>query len=229
LLVFVSHISNNRFCIFLASKQILNSLLESTPTITINEQVIQIRRLINPSKRIVIYNVCPSIPNQVIYDALKNIDITPMSQIVYLKAGINIEGYDHILSFRRQFYIKHEDASKLPGSLSLSHNLTDLRVFFTDNRIICFLCKSTGHTSNTCKKNDSNFLPSTQPMEIDLGVEPLTSLHTPQDTKETLTDILTTKNSGDTSIQLDMSDDFWPAPKNPAPLNLSSTVPATLP
>lgn len=72
------------------SKQILDSLLESTQTITINEQLIQIRRLINPSKRIVIYNVCPSIPNQVILDALKNINITPMSQIVYLKEGINL-------------------------------------------------------------------------------------------------------------------------------------------
>jgi len=152
-----------------------------------------------------------------------------MSQIVYLKAGINIEGYDHILSFRRQFYIKHEDASKLPGSLSLLHNLTDFRVFFTDDRIICFLCKSTGHTSNICKKNDSNPLPSTQPTETDLGLESLTSPHTPQDTTETPTDILTTKNSGDTSIQPDMPDDSWPAPKNPAPLNLSSTVPATLP
>jgi len=89
-IVFVSRISNNRFCIFLSNKKILDSLLESTQTITINDQLIQIRRLINPSKRIVISNVCPSIPNQVIIDALKNINITPVSKIAYLKVGINI-------------------------------------------------------------------------------------------------------------------------------------------
>lgn len=47
-IVFVSRISNNRFCIFLSIKQIFDSLLESTQTITINDQLIQIRRLINP-------------------------------------------------------------------------------------------------------------------------------------------------------------------------------------
>ncbi|CAI6376536.1 unnamed protein product [Macrosiphum euphorbiae] len=57
-ILFVSRISNNRFCIFLSSKQILDSLLEATQTITINEQIIHIRRLINPAKRIVISNVC---------------------------------------------------------------------------------------------------------------------------------------------------------------------------
>lgn len=155
-IVFASRISNNRFCIFLSSKQILDSLLASTQTITINEQLIEIRRLINPSKRIVISNVCPSIPNQVILDALKNINITPVSQIVHLKAGINMEGYDHISSFRRQLFINHDDSSKLPGSLPLLHNHTEFRVFFTDGRITCFLCKSTGHITKTCNKTDIN-------------------------------------------------------------------------
>ncbi|KAF0764435.1 Reverse transcriptase domain-containing protein [Aphis craccivora] len=87
------------------SRKILDSLLESIQTITINDQLIQIRRLINSSKRIVISNVCPSIPNQVITDVLKNINITPVSEIAYLKADINIDGYEHILSFRVNFLL----------------------------------------------------------------------------------------------------------------------------
>jgi len=101
-IIFVSRLTNNRFCIFLSSKQMLDSLLEATQTITINEHIIQIRRLINPAKRIVISNVCPSIPNYVILNALKNINVVPVSEIAYLKGGINIEGYEHIVSFRRQ-------------------------------------------------------------------------------------------------------------------------------
>lgn len=71
-IVFVSRISNNRFYIFFPSKKILDPLLESTQTIKINEQLIQIRRLINTSKRIVISNVYPSITNRVIIDPSKS-------------------------------------------------------------------------------------------------------------------------------------------------------------
>jgi len=53
-----------------------------------------------------------------------------MSQVAHLKAGINIEEYDHILSFRHQLFIKYEDALKLPGSLPLIYNQTEFKVFF---------------------------------------------------------------------------------------------------
>lgn len=75
---FISRISNNWFCIFLSSKQILNDLMQTTQTISINKHTIQIRKLINPAKTFTISNVCTSIPNQAITDALKNIDISPI-------------------------------------------------------------------------------------------------------------------------------------------------------
>jgi hypothetical protein len=110
-IIFVSRISNNRFCIFLSSKQVLDNLMQHTQSIYINDHIIQIRRLINPAKRIILSNVCPSIPNRSILDTLKNIDIIPTSQINHLKAGINVEDYEHIMSFRRQMYINNEDTS----------------------------------------------------------------------------------------------------------------------
>jgi len=151
-IIFTSRISNNRFCIFLSSKEILETLLEKTNTITVNEHIIQIRRLINPAKKIIISNVCPSIPNQSILNALESINITPLSQISHIRAGINHEGYEHILSFRRQMFINHEDVIKLPGSLTIINNQTQFRIFLTDETITCFICKSTGHTSKSCNK-----------------------------------------------------------------------------
>lgn len=59
---FISRISNNCFFIFLNRKEILDSLMAKTPVIVINGHEIQLRRLLNPAKRIVISNVCPSIP-----------------------------------------------------------------------------------------------------------------------------------------------------------------------
>ncbi|KAF0713101.1 Uncharacterized protein FWK35_00035975, partial [Aphis craccivora] len=55
-IIFVSRISNHRFCVFLSSKQVLDNLMQQTQTIKINDQLIQIRRLVNPTKRIVISN-----------------------------------------------------------------------------------------------------------------------------------------------------------------------------
>jgi hypothetical protein len=85
-------------------------------------------------------------------DALKHININTISQINHLKAGINIEGYGHIMSFRRQMYINHEDIPKLPSSMLITQNDNQFRIFFTDDTLTCFLCKATGHTSNNCKK-----------------------------------------------------------------------------
>lgn len=95
-ILFVSRISNNRFCILLSGKEILESLLTKTQIININGHEIQIRRLLNPAKRIVISNVCPSIPSHVILHSLNNLGISPTSQINHLKAGINLEGYEYI-------------------------------------------------------------------------------------------------------------------------------------
>jgi len=162
-ITFISRISNNRFCIFLSSKQILDNLMQTTQSININEQTIPICRLLNPAKRYIISNVCPSIPNHAIVEALKNIDIVPISQINHLKAGINIEGYEHIMSFRRQMFIKHDDIPKLPNSLLITLNESQFRIFFTDDKITCFLCKTTGHTTNNCKNNiEDKPLPSTE-------------------------------------------------------------------
>lgn len=127
--------------------------MAKTPVIVINGHEIQLRRLLNPAKRIVISNVCPSMPNIKILQDLQSLDILPISQINYLKAGINIEGYEHIRSFRRRVYIKHEDIQKLPGSLTLNHNQAQFKIFFTDDTITCYTCHKTGHTSNTCKKD----------------------------------------------------------------------------
>lgn len=132
--------------------------------------------MLNPAKRFIISNVCPSIPNQAITDALKNIDIFPISQINHLKAGINIEGYEHIMSFRRQIFIKHEDISKLPSSLVIEINETQFRIFFTDDKITCFLCKAIGHTTNNCKNNTENKPEINSPLNINKTNKPNVTL-----------------------------------------------------
>ncbi|KAG5885100.1 hypothetical protein JTB14_017275 [Gonioctena quinquepunctata] len=48
---FASRISTNRICIYSANPNLVDDLLKSHPSITINNNVINIRRLVSPTKR----------------------------------------------------------------------------------------------------------------------------------------------------------------------------------
>lgn len=70
----------------------------------------QIQRLINPVKRIVFSNIYPSTSNTKILKALENNNIILVLPINYLKTGVNITGYEHIMSCR-QIFLKPENIS----------------------------------------------------------------------------------------------------------------------
>jgi hypothetical protein len=52
-------------------------------------------------------------------------DIKTFTPITFLKAGFTTDDLPHIISFRRQTHIPHEDISKLPGSLVINFEDTD--------------------------------------------------------------------------------------------------------
>lgn len=154
---FVSRISNNRFCIFFNSQAVMENLLKTHPSIYVNETEIPIRRLINASKRIILSNVYPTIPNPLILNALHEIGIKTTSQISHMKAGFATEQFAHILSFRRQVYINQDSISKLPSSITVTLENTTFRIFITDDTVTCFQCHKTGHFSNQCKNIPEQF------------------------------------------------------------------------
>ena len=121
---FVSRISNNRICMFLASKEIADNLTKTHKDITINDIVLNIRPLISNHKRIIISNVCPIIPHEVIEIELAKRNIKATSKISFLRAGMNDPGFSHIMSFRRQVYIHHDDTNKLPEAIPIQYDDT---------------------------------------------------------------------------------------------------------
>ena len=119
----------------------------------INGLTLTIRPLIERNKRVVISNVYPTIPHDVILNSLKNIGINPVSQIHYIRAGLNKPGRSHILSFRRQVYIKEEEEKTLPDSLKIFHDNTNHYIFLSTDSTQCFVCKQSGHIANKCPNN----------------------------------------------------------------------------
>lgn len=153
---YVSRISHSRICLYLSSKEVADKLTDNKTTVNIGTNSLEIRPLISKAKRIIVSNVCPIIPHSHIEDELTKFNIKPVSTITSIRAGINDPGFSHILSFRRQMYIQPEDVSKLPESLKITYDNTTYWIYFSTEKITCFLCKEEGHLARHCKNGESH-------------------------------------------------------------------------
>ena len=162
---FVSRISHGRICLYMNSKESADKLTESGKKITIGTLTLEIRPLISKAKRIIISNACPIIPNDIIIEELAKINITPCSQITYIRAGINDAGFSHVLSFRRQMYINPDDFPKLPPSIAINYDSTTYYIYLSGEKLSCFLCREEGHLAKFCKNlapNSSAFIENSE-------------------------------------------------------------------
>lgn len=165
---FASKISNNRICIYLSKTELVDQLIRDHPTIYVNSLALPIRRLVTPAKRILISNVCPSIPDELVEKALIDFGLHLVSPISFLKAGIPGDEYAHIMSFRRQVYVTPtNDNFELQTSLLLTHDNTAYRIFLSTDRMECFLCKQHGHIATKCPNTITPSLSqNSQPIQV---------------------------------------------------------------
>lgn len=149
-ILFASRISNNRICIYLSSIKLVDKIVEEHSMIAINDYEIGIRRLVTPARRIVISNVCPSIPHYIIESELKQLGIKTVSPVSFIRAGITGDEYSHVMSFRRQVYSMPTESEELPSSILITHDNTQYRIYLSDDNLKCYICKSPGHIARRC-------------------------------------------------------------------------------
>lgn len=145
---FISKISGGRVCIYVASDEIVDKLVNKK--IHVKDHMLMVRSFIVRNKRVVISNVNPSIPDEILLDALKNKGINPVSSFSDIRASLTKPGRAHILSFRRQVYIKEDDESKLPDSLQILFENTTYWIYLSTDSTCCFICKQNGHIAKLC-------------------------------------------------------------------------------
>lgn len=155
-ILFVSRVSNNRISMYLSSKNIVDNFVNRHPSIIVQNQNVAVRRLITPSRRIILSNVCPTIPHYILEDYIRNLGLKPASSITFLRAGIPGEQYNHILSFRRQIYVSPDDNINLPSNILINYENLDYRIFLTYDELICFSCKASGHIARDCPSIQSS-------------------------------------------------------------------------
>lgn len=231
-IISASRISNNRFCMFLTSIQLVESIATNHSTVNINGHTVNIRKLITPAKRIVLSNVTTYIPNEPLEDAIRDIGFKMVSPITVLRAGLHGEEYAHIQSFRRQVYVQPDESIDLPSSVLIKCYDTEHRIFLNDDTLICFLCKKPGHIANYCPQRFSTTQPLTDTdTENDINLENTQTESNPETRiPEGIQNTTVTGNEGNTQKATDMSTLVEPIPlslenpnKRPAPSTTCSS------
>lgn len=150
---FSSRISQNRVCMYLNSKRIVEKLIEEHPLVQVENHSLTVRPLISKAKRLIISNVCPVIPHSAIVQELIKLNIQPASEVTFIKGGNKEPGYEHVLSFRRQVYVNPNGIDKIPSLLKMEYDGTNYWLYFSTDKVTCFLCKEEGHIAKFCKAN----------------------------------------------------------------------------
>lgn len=148
--LFASKISNNRVCLYLANKELVDNITNLHEFIQIGQVKVTIRPLISKNKRIIFSNVPANMPNSALENVLDQLNVKKASPVSLLKAAINKEGYSHVASFRRQVYIKPDEASKIPEIFKLHFDDISYFVYAGTDTLKCFNCKLEGHLARNC-------------------------------------------------------------------------------
>lgn len=153
-ILYAQKISNNRTCVFLKTKEIVDNLMEKTNSLQIKELNLPIRRLITPAKRVIITGGSPIIPHIEIEKILVENEIKLVTGVTFMRSGIKSPELQHIQTFNRQFYASIPDELQIPETLTITYDNETYRLFLTISGS-CFKCRKEGHVVKECPLNQN--------------------------------------------------------------------------
>lgn len=157
---YASRISNARLCVYFDNKLTVDEFIQKSGQITLNNKHITARRLVNPSKKLIISGVFPDIPNEAIEKALASqINLKLCSPITHLRGSYTTPALQNIHSFRRSVWYndQSDDEPNIPQSLVIKYGTDEEhRIFLTTEQTVkCFLCQEHGHLAKSCSKTQN--------------------------------------------------------------------------
>lgn len=153
----------------MTSKELVNNLTDKYQFINIKEHEVTIRPLVSKLQRMIFSNVSPDIPNHIFEDILEKLKVQRGSRVTHVKATISNKEYSHVVSFRRQVYIKHDDIEKTPETFKLNYNELNYFIFFSPDILRCFTCKLEGHIAKNCPNSANDSINTSTNTQSDLN------------------------------------------------------------
>nr|KAF7427601.1 hypothetical protein H0235_007295 [Vespula pensylvanica] len=141
--------------IFLSDKEIVDNLLYYNNTVNIGMNYLRIRPLVPRSKRIILFDVYPTIPSFIIERELMNLNIQLTSQITFMQQNDN-PNYGHIFGSNREMYIRLEDVLKLPEVLEIQYKDTKYLICLSIDITTTKEEHTRNYTMGTAKRKVSN-------------------------------------------------------------------------
>ncbi|XKL66686.1 hypothetical protein PGB90_010106 [Kerria lacca] len=168
-----SRISGGKVIIFLYSKELVDTFQAEKGGFQLGDTFVTTKKLKPPATKLILSNVSPTIPNQLLEDTLTNtLQIKLISPISILRANPNDDIFGHVLCWRRQVYISSNiDRAKIPSSIHITHSNRTYRIFLSHDNFICFKCGSKGHKAEECTEELDEEAEGSIPNNMDI-IEP---------------------------------------------------------
>lgn len=150
-ILFASRMSLGRIGFYFTSVTTVNSFMVEHGGISIKDQFLPARRMVTASERLVLSNVCPSIPHEVIAAALSSV-LRIVSPMTFISLGSKEGDLGHVFSFRRQVFVVRPEGRNLPDSILIEFDGEKYRIFISFEDLRCFKCRQSGHIARNCSK-----------------------------------------------------------------------------
>ena len=116
---------------------------------SVNGHFVEVRRLDTQSRKVVLSNVPPELPDSMLLDSLAPLGkIT--SRLTCLGASLKNPSLKHVKSFRRSVFMQITNENAVPHSVPISFEGRNYTVFLTLGDITCFHCHAVGHMKSKC-------------------------------------------------------------------------------
>lgn len=225
-----SKIEENQMVVHLISKEILNEFFNVYGgQFKIESHVIKCRRLSAPKTKIMLSHVNPSIPDNILIEYIKEelkLDID-RDEVSYLRVDPSDDEFDHVISWRRQFFTTTEVIrEKLPSSFLIKYENRNHRIFLTTDEFTCFKCHAVGHKAEYCNaiiSKETEYNINFPDLNKGTGTQFSSPLTDTSSNSVQITELHTNEySSREKNLNENMDVDKTPAPKRP--LSDSSTA-----
>jgi len=151
-IIAASRVSGGKVIVFLKNKELVHEFQSKKGGFQLGALYFPTKKLKPPTTKLLLSNVSPTIPNNLLEDILVNtLKLKLLSPITYLRVSPNDDIFGHIISWRHQVYISSNfDSSKIPPTVEIVHNSRNYRLFLSADSLACFKCGNQGHKAEDC-------------------------------------------------------------------------------